>query len=62
MWSISHSERLARNMFYFGPAQRAAGGSDEVLKNVIAERVLRLPSEDRRDSTIPFNEIPFAPR
>lgn len=47
-----------RNMFFFGPAQRAAGGSDEVLKNVIAERVLGLPSEDRQDTKLPFNKVP----
>ncbi|NLR73450.1 acyl-CoA dehydrogenase [Novosphingobium sp. ERN07] len=56
------SDHLFRDMFYFGPAQRAAGGSDEVLKNVIAERVLGLPLEDRPDSRLPFNQVPTAPR
>lgn len=56
------AHRLYRNMFYFGPAQRAAGGSDEVLKNVLAERVLGLPLEDRPDNRLAFNEIPTAPR
>jgi len=54
--------RVYRDMFYFGPAQRAAGGSDEVLKNVLAERVLGLPMEDRPDNRLPFNEVPTAPR
>ena len=53
--------RNLRNMFYFGPAQRAAGGADEVLKNVIAERVLRLPLEDRPDNRLPFKDVPTAP-
>ncbi|MET0987728.1 MAG: acyl-CoA dehydrogenase family protein [Steroidobacteraceae bacterium] len=57
-----HPQRLMRNMFYFGPAQRAAGGSDEVLKNVLAERVLGLPLEDRPDNRLPFNEVPTATR
>ena len=51
-------QRLYRNMFYFGPAQRAAGGSDEVLRNVLAERVLGLPLEDRPDNRLPFNDVP----
>ncbi|MGE0741742.1 MAG: acyl-CoA dehydrogenase family protein [Hyphomonadaceae bacterium] len=58
----AHPRRTFRNMFYFAPAQRAAGGSDEVLKNVLAERVLGLPQEDRPDNRLPFNQVPTAPR
>jgi alkylation response protein AidB-like acyl-CoA dehydrogenase len=57
----SAAERIYRNMFYFGPAQRAAGGSDEVLKNVLAERVLGLPQDERPDNRLPFNQVPTAP-
>jgi acyl-CoA dehydrogenase len=40
------------------PATRIAGGTDEVLKNVIAERVLGLPPEPRSDKDVPFKDVP----
>lgn len=40
------------------PALRIAGGSDEVLLNTIAERILGLPQDHRPDKGVPFNRIP----
>jgi len=37
---------------------RIAGGTDEILANIIADRVLHLPSDLRVDKWGPFNEIP----
>lgn len=44
-------------LFAFGAVHRVEGGTDEILRNIIAERVLRLPPEHRAD-TGPFRDIP----
>lgn len=42
----------------FSPGVRLAGGTDEVMRNIIAEQVLGLPQEPRADKGMAFQDIP----
>ena len=47
-----------QKMVLSSPSSRIAGGTDEIQRNIIAERVLGLPGDIRVDKDVPFNKIP----
>jgi alkylation response protein AidB-like acyl-CoA dehydrogenase len=59
--AASPMEGLWQNAYLSAPGIRIAGGTDEILKNIIAERVLRMPPEMRVDKDVAFRDVPTGP-
>lgn len=49
--------RLPQLLWLSAPGARIAGGTDEIQKNTIAERVLGLPGDIRTDRDVPFRDL-----
>jgi alkylation response protein AidB-like acyl-CoA dehydrogenase len=47
-----------QRQFLRSPANRIEGGSDEILRNIISERVLGMPPDIRPDKNVPFSDVP----
>jgi alkylation response protein AidB-like acyl-CoA dehydrogenase len=63
-WSMrrpAHAEFLGRDpgfRYLRAKGNSIEGGTSEVLRNIIAERVLGLPSEPRVDKDVPWKDLP----
>lgn len=58
--SVPGSNNLLQKVehaWMFGAGLRIGGGTDEILRNVVAERVLGLPGDVRLDKNVPFREV-----
>lgn len=51
------ADAIFQQSFMWAPGLRIAGGTDEILKNIIAERVLGLPQDVRVDKDVSFEEL-----
>jgi alkylation response protein AidB-like acyl-CoA dehydrogenase len=55
---LSPMEAVFQQSLMWAPGLRIAGGTDEILKNIIAERVLGLPGDVRVDKDVAFKDMP----
>jgi alkylation response protein AidB-like acyl-CoA dehydrogenase len=59
---LAEAYAMFQSALLSSPSSRIAGGSDEILRNIIAERVLGLPPDIRADKGKPFNQVPTGRR
>lgn len=55
---LAYAHGAFQHRFLWAPGLRIGGGTDEIMKNIIAERILGLPGDIRVDKNVPFREVP----
>jgi len=56
--SLSPQRAHFQQSVLFAPGVRLAGGTDEIMRNILAEQVLGLPQAPRADKGMAFQDIP----
>ncbi len=55
---VAPANAIFQQALLYSPGLRIAGGTDEILRNIISERVLGMPGDIRVDKDVPYNKLP----